>query len=146
MIKSIYIKNFKAFEKETIPVEKHNIIIGENDAGKSSILQALDIFFNQEKVEKAFVRDTSEPVEIGIIYNNKFYKKVYSGASYKLNTQSDNIEDIETLKYIYIPVSNYDPKSILTQLAVAKTLSNIPKELLNQLKEISQKRKYDVKR
>lgn len=144
MIKSIYIKNFKAFEKETIPVEKHNIIIGENDAGKSSILQALDIFFNQEKVEKAFVRDTSEPVEIGIIYNNKFYKKVYSGASYKLNTQSDNIEDIETLKYIYIPVSNYDPKSILTQLAVAKTLSNIPKELLNQLKEISQKSIDDV--
>lgn len=144
MIKSIYIKNFKAFEKETIPFENHNILIGENDSGKSSILQALDVFFNQEKIEKAFVRDTSEPVEIGIIYNNKFYKKVYSGASYKLNTQSDNIEDIETLKYIYIPVSNYDPKSIITQLAMAKTLSNIPKELINQLKEISQKSIDDV--
>ena len=47
MLSQIYIKNFKAFEKETIPIEKHNIIIGENDAGKSTILQALDIFFNQ---------------------------------------------------------------------------------------------------
>lgn len=83
MFTQIYIKNFKAFSKETIPIEKHNIIIGENDAGKSTILQALDVFFNQEKVEKIFVRDTSIPVEIGVLFNNKFYKKTYSGAAYK---------------------------------------------------------------
>ena len=34
MITQIYIKNFKSFEKNTIPIENHNIIIGENDASK----------------------------------------------------------------------------------------------------------------
>ena len=48
MIESIYIKNFKKFDRKTIKIEQHNILIGENDSGKSTILQALDIFFNQE--------------------------------------------------------------------------------------------------
>ncbi len=50
MIESIYIKNFKKFERTTIVIKKHNLFIGENDSGKSTILQALDIFFNQEKL------------------------------------------------------------------------------------------------
>lgn len=45
MIISIYIKNFKAYERETITLNKNNVLIGENDAGKSSVLQALDYFF-----------------------------------------------------------------------------------------------------
>ena len=138
MFTQIYIKNFKAFSKETIPIEKHNIIIGENDAGKSTILQALDIFFNQEKVEKIFVRDTSIPVEIGVLFNNKFYKKTYSGAAYKLTSESENIADLERFRYIYIPVSTYDPKSVLTQLSISKTLASMSVDLINQLKQIVQ--------
>ncbi len=144
MIEQIYIKNFKAFEKETIPIEKHNIIIGENDAGKSTILQALDIFFNQEKIDKVFVRDTSLPVEIGILFNNNFYKKIYSGASYKLSSQPENISNLDYFRYIYIPVSVYDPKNILNQLAISKALSTTPSELIDKLKEIVQKSVDDV--
>ena len=134
MIEQIYIKNFKAFERMSIPLDKHNILIGENDAGKSTVLQALDIFFNQEKVDKSFVRDITQPVEIGILVNKKFYKKIYTPSSYKLNSYSDNIFDIDNLRYIYIPVSAYDPKQLITQLAIAKTLSNTREELLNELK------------
>lgn len=144
MFTQIYIKNFKAFSKETIPIEKHNIIIGENDAGKSTILQALDVFFNQEKVEKVFVRDTSIPVEIGVLFNNKFYKKIYSGAAYKLTSESENIADLERFRYIYIPVSTYDPKSVLTQLSISKTLASMSVDLINQLKQIAQKSIDDV--
>lgn len=134
MIEQIYIKNFKAFEKMSIPIDKHNILIGENDAGKSTVLQALDIFFNQEKVDKSFVRDLTQPVEIGILVNKNFYKKIYTPSSYKLNSSSDNISDIDNLRYIYIPVSAYDPKQLITQLAIAKTLSNTREELLDELK------------
>lgn len=134
MIEQIYIKNFKAFEKMSIPIDKHNILIGENDAGKSTVLQALDIFFNQEKIDKSFVRDTAQPVEIGILVNKKFYKKTYTPTTYKLNSSSDNISDIDNLRYIYIPVSTYDPKQLITQLAVAKTISNTREELLEELK------------
>ena len=78
MIESIYIKNFKKFEHTTIVIKKHNLFIGENDSGKSTILQALDIFFNQEKIDKSFVREQGKAVEIGIMYNGKFYKKEYN--------------------------------------------------------------------
>lgn len=137
MIKSIYIKNFKAFEKETILLDKNNLIIGENDSGKSTILQALDIFFNQDKIDKSNVRDLKEPVEIGIMFNNSFYKKEFSGASYKLSSSSDNISDLDSIRYIYIPVFSYDVKKVISQLATAKVVEKTDKELIDKLKEIS---------
>lgn len=138
MINQIYINNFKIFKKETIPIEKHNIIIGENDAGKSSILQALDIFFNQEKVEKSYVRNLTETVEIGILVDNKFYKKTYTPPSFKMNSTTENISDLDFLRYVYIPVSSYDVKQIITQLAIAKTLGNTDPTIISKIKEISQ--------
>ena len=137
MIKSIYIKNFKAFEDETILLEKNNLVIGENDSGKSSILQALDIFFNQEKIEKVFIRDLSKPVEIGILYGNSFYKKEFSPSSYKLSKVSDNCSDLDNIKYVYIPVASYDVKKVITQLATAKAIEKTDKETIKKLKEIS---------
>lgn len=42
IIKLIELKNFKGFEDIQIPLnEKINIIIGENNAGKSSIFEAI---------------------------------------------------------------------------------------------------------
>lgn len=138
MIQSVYIKNFKMFQRKTIVLEQHNIFIGENDSGKSTILQALDIFFNQEKIDKVFVRDVKEPVEIGIIYNDIFYKKTYSGSSYKLTEESENIGNLSGLKYIYIPTGKYDVKQLVQQLSVAKVLENTDEEILEKLKNISQ--------
>jgi len=44
-LKSIYLKNFRAFAGETtIQVDNLTAFIGRNDAGKSTILEALDIF------------------------------------------------------------------------------------------------------
>ena len=76
MIKAIFIKNFKAYEKSTINLFENNIFIGENDSGKSTILQAMDVFFNQDSIDKKFVRDINQNVEIGIRIddNNKFIK------------------------------------------------------------------------
>lgn len=137
LLESIFIKNYKAFEKDTFVFEKDNLLIGENDSGKSTILQALDVFFNQEKVDKIFVRNQNENVKIGIMFNGKYYFKEYSGTSYKVSNQSDNISDLEGIKYIYIPASTYDVKKLITQLAVAKALSMTDEETINKLKEIS---------
>lgn len=62
MIKAIFIKNFKAYEKSTINLFENNIFIGENDSGKSTILQAMDVFFNQDSIDKKFVRDINQNV------------------------------------------------------------------------------------
>lgn len=142
MLKQIYIKNFKAFDRKTIELDKHNIIIGENDSGKSTILEALNIFFNydnNDKIDKIFIRNLNEPVEIGIWYNDDFYKKTYSPNTFKLSSIEGDEEKISNIKYIYIPVMNYDPKQLIVQLASAKAINNTKKELLEELKEISQK-------
>lgn len=46
-IESIKIKNFRSYEKETeIRFDDLSVLVGKNDIGKSTILEALDIFFN----------------------------------------------------------------------------------------------------
>ena len=50
LIKSVYIKNFRGYRNPvTIPFDKLTVFIGRNDIGKSTIMEALDIFFNDGK-------------------------------------------------------------------------------------------------
>lgn len=118
-------------------LNKDNLLIGENDSGKSTILQALNIFFNQDKIDKVFVRNQKELVKIGVMFNGEFYWKEYSGASYKLSGYSDNISDIDIIRYVYIPVLTYDVKKLITQLATAKAISMTDEDTIDKLKKIS---------
>lgn len=49
-IDSIKIKNFRGYKDETkIELNDLTVFVGKNDIGKSTILEALDIFFNDGK-------------------------------------------------------------------------------------------------
>lgn len=49
-IKSVILKNFRGYKNETIiPFEGLTVFVGRNDIGKSTVLEALDIFFNDSK-------------------------------------------------------------------------------------------------
>jgi len=49
-ITEIRLKNFRSYRGETvIPIQNLNVFVGKNDVGKSTILEALDIFFNENK-------------------------------------------------------------------------------------------------
>lgn len=49
-IKRIKIENFRIYKKEiVIDFNDLNVFVGKNDIGKSTILEALDIFFNENK-------------------------------------------------------------------------------------------------
>ncbi|WP_437372639.1 ATP-binding protein [Maribacter litoralis] len=49
-IKAVRLENFRAYETETtIEFTDLNVIVGKNDIGKSTVLEALDIFFNENK-------------------------------------------------------------------------------------------------
>jgi len=49
-IKAVRLENFRAYETETtIEFTDLNVIVGKNDIGKSTVLEALDIFFNESK-------------------------------------------------------------------------------------------------
>lgn len=47
-IASIRIKNFRSIRNETITAKDFNIFVGLNDAGKSNVLKALNLFFTGE--------------------------------------------------------------------------------------------------
>ena len=51
-IKQLYLKNFRGYSEITIPFDdSFNMIIGKNDVGKSTVLEALEIFFNNQIVQ-----------------------------------------------------------------------------------------------
>ena len=52
-LKEVKLQNFRGYQNEvTVPFENLTVLIGRNDAGKSSILDALNIFFNDADIEK----------------------------------------------------------------------------------------------
>ena len=48
IIKKIHIKNFRSIVDETINLTDFNCFVGKNDSGKSNVLKALNLFFNNE--------------------------------------------------------------------------------------------------
>lgn len=51
-LKRLYIKNFRCYQEEvTIDICSLTTLIGRNDIGKSTIMEALEIFFNNETVK-----------------------------------------------------------------------------------------------
>lgn len=62
LIKNIYIKNFRSIKEVSIDCRKLNIFSGLNDAGKSTVLKALNLFFNGET-------DFNTPFNFEVDYN-----------------------------------------------------------------------------
>jgi len=49
-IKTIKLKNFRSYKDEVcVELDNLNVFVGKNDVGKSTVLEALDIFFNEGK-------------------------------------------------------------------------------------------------
>ncbi|EOO75212.1 hypothetical protein IIC_02359 [Bacillus cereus VD021] len=58
-LRSLYLKNFRGYTEAQIDFDENmNVIIGKNDIGKSTIMEALEIFFNGDN------RDTLVKAEI----------------------------------------------------------------------------------
>ena len=49
-IKTVKLHNFRSYKDVTINFDDLTAFVGKNDIGKSTILEALDIFFNESKV------------------------------------------------------------------------------------------------
>jgi predicted ATP-dependent endonuclease of OLD family len=49
-ISNVKIENYRALEKIDVPLSKFSVIIGENDVGKTSILHAINTFFESKKI------------------------------------------------------------------------------------------------
>lgn len=74
-LKTVVLRNFRSYRDETrIDLDDLTAFIGRNDAGKSSVLEALEVFFNSEavKIEQtdACVRTADEEVVIGCVFTD----------------------------------------------------------------------------
>ena len=73
IIKSIRIKNFRSIRNELIEAKNMNIFVGLNDAGKSNVLKALNLFFNGQ-------------TDYGVMFDFKKDFSYYFPAEFKSNS------------------------------------------------------------
>lgn len=77
-IEKLILANFRSYKDEiTIDFNDLNVFVGKNDIGKSTILEALDIFFNENKgiikidkddVNKDAIVEGNTDVKIGVVF------------------------------------------------------------------------------
>jgi len=71
-ISKVAIKNFRCFrELKEVRIKDITTIVGQNDTGKSAILYALNVFFNEQKIEENDFSDKAhpnEPLEITVCF------------------------------------------------------------------------------
>jgi len=79
-INTIKIANFRSYKNEiTINLDDLNVFVGKNDIGKSTILEALDIFFNENKgvvkldkddINKQSKSEDDTEIKISVVFSN----------------------------------------------------------------------------
>lgn len=128
MIDHIFIKNYRAFERENIPLDKFSLLIGSNNSGKTTVLEALNLFFNT-KIQVESIRDTQKDVVIEIHINEERYRKTYSPPSYNINYNKciGDMFDINHIKFLYIP-KVIDNKELLNDILSANYTQKISPE------------------
>lgn len=62
------IKNYKGLREIDIPLSRFACLIGENNAGKSSVLQALSLFFSGSVLPKTHWFDTEKSIRIEVLF------------------------------------------------------------------------------
>ncbi|BBO29394.1 hypothetical protein AltI4_37820 [Alteromonas sp. I4] len=79
-IEKLILSNFRSYKDETIiSFDNLNVFVGRNDIGKSTILEALDIFFNEGKgiikmdkddVNKQAKEEGNSEIKIGVVFGD----------------------------------------------------------------------------
>lgn len=73
LIKSLIIENYRCYQHQEIDFERLTAILGRNGGGKTTILSALEEFYNTKSAisnEDFFNRDTSLPIKIRVVYGD----------------------------------------------------------------------------
>lgn len=141
MIERIIIRNFKSFDNRrnyVVDLHKNTLIIGENNSGKSTILEAINIFFNESVIDKILVPDLSSDIFIAIMLDGETYIRKYKSSTCKLYFSSANIGNLSNLSYIYISAKNIDVSAKVKEFAVAKLKNILPQDILEVFKDKAQ--------
>jgi len=72
-LRELILQNYRGYYQITrIPIDDLTALIGKNDVGKSTILESLEVFFNQSKVDLAdkTITHINEDTIIGCVFND----------------------------------------------------------------------------
>ncbi len=67
------VTNYRALRDVSIPLSHFGCLIGENDSGKSSFLQALSLFFSGSKLPASRYFDELKPIRIEVTIEDIWY-------------------------------------------------------------------------
>jgi putative ATP-dependent endonuclease of the OLD family len=119
-IESVRIENFRSFKDETIPFDNYICFIGSNGSGKSTILNALNVFFRQYKdcktdlskltAEDFHHKTTKDPIKITVTFTDL-----------SEDAKNDLSDYVRQDKLIISSVAVYDPT---TEFAEVKQYGN----------------------
>ncbi|MBZ0183629.1 MAG: AAA family ATPase [Melioribacteraceae bacterium] len=107
-VQRIIIKKFRSIEKADIWVNSLNAIVGQNNSGKSSLLRALNAFFNYEDEIEAFKKGN----------HNYVSRSVAKIEIHFNNFESQNVPN----KYINNRLIYIEVSFVLSQNGVARTI------------------------
>ena len=113
-LKQLKLKNFRGYNSDTyLEVSDLTALIGKNDAGKSTILEALEIFFNNKLVvcerEDLSVKATSDSIEISCIFSD-FPDSLTIDTASPTTLEKENLLNQDGLLEIKKVFKNYDIK------------------------------------
>ena len=108
-LSKLEIWNFRSIEHVSLDISDLTSVIGENNAGKSSILRAIELFYEESirpvTEEYFFFKDQTKPIEVALTFdsltdgekNQKYIKHWICSASVRI--KKDIVCDPETQKY-----------------------------------------------
>jgi len=123
LLQSIYIKNFKAWRKGVFKFfGKSAALVGENASGKTSMLEALDFFFNRERMDAACIIDPQRDVEIGVRIDGQNYRKVFDHETLDARPYDEDVDwsAIDSVRYLYVPATGRSASAVALELARAR--------------------------
>merc|ERR1711941_226476 len=112
----VYINNYKAFNRENVSLERHTLLVGTNASGKTTVLEALDLFFNHV-MRHDFIIDQNKSVIVEVQMNGQRFRKVYSPPYFKIDYSKciGSLYDINHYAYLYVP-EEFDIPTLLNDI------------------------------
>ena len=153
-IKKLILKNFRIFKEKTV-IELDNLtaFIGKNDIGKSTILDALDIFFNgkdaQVKLEREDISKGAESNEIliGVAFE-KFPQTLTVDTTVPTNLKDEFLLNKDGLLEIHKKYPNGDIKKeqvfIVANHPTHESLKDLLTLKISELKQRAQELDVDL--
>jgi len=147
-LSKINLNNFKSHKSVSIDLDDITVLIGENDTGKSSILEAINwVFGNLTKLDDNFIplrlKDKDSKITISVSATLSISEDIDSEFEEYLTTKN-SIEVKKSQDFYSKSRSSFEIKKLVPQLSFSEFKSLKAKKQKEILKDLAIKSNYDI--